>query len=54
MRTKTDCLPDTGLTILGLHRISEGDGHFWYLKALCELSNFLDRKRVTEKGQRKK
>ena len=45
MRTKTDCLPDTDLTIQGLHRTNEADGHFWILKALCELSKYLDRKR---------
>jgi len=48
MRTKTHGLPDKDLTIQGLHGINKVDGRFWYLKALCELSSFRQ-KRVNEK-----
>jgi len=51
MRTKTERLPDTTLTIQGLHRTKEADCHFWYLKALCELSGFRQKKEVNKQNE---
>jgi len=51
MRTKTDCLPDPDLTIQGLHRLNEVDGHFWYLRAMCELSSFRQKKEVNKQNE---